>query len=151
MHSPITLVPLHHAGMLSGLYFQSDLNQYVWSYCRNTMAGQVVTQTLPISLTAAIPLNLDGGNGYNSTFPSWVSNAADEGFIPANPNPLSATIVTWCCDTNNCNTGTTPQPPPPSPPPSPPKKGALRSAVQNTWFVSLTSALSVVLLALMSR
>ena len=118
------------AGMLSGLFYQADLFQYVFDYCRNTLAGQIVTQALPVSLLAPLPLNLDGGNGVNSTFPSLLSYYADtDGFIAANPDPINASVVAWCCATANCNMGTAPKPMPPMPPPQAQGKGAASFAV----------------------
>ena len=118
------------AGMLSGLFYQADLFQYVFDYCRNTLAGQIVTQALPVNLLAPLPLNLDGGNGVNSTFPSLLSYYADtDGFIAANPDPINASVVAWCCATANCNMGTAPKPMPPMPPPQAQGKGAAYFAV----------------------
>ena len=133
--------------MLSGLYFQEDLRNYTWSYCRNTLAGQVVTQALPSSLTAAMPLNLNGGNGVNSTFPSLVSYYASNGFIAANPGPTSASVVAWCCDTDNCNKATIPLPPPPSPPPRAPTKNVKRSSIL-CWESVLACLMSSALILL---
>ena len=62
------------SGLLTGLYYQANLYQYVFQYCRNTLAGQVVTLSLPASLQATLPLNLDGGDGVSSAFPSLVSD-----------------------------------------------------------------------------
>jgi hypothetical protein len=109
-------------GMLSGLFNQEDLYQYVFDYCRNTLAGAVVSAKTNPNVLAPMPLNLDGGdivNGYYlHPFPSYVSYVAGEEFLLQHPDPISATVQAWCCASENCNTAATPFPRPPSSPPT---------------------------------
>ncbi|GAX81743.1 hypothetical protein CEUSTIGMA_g9171.t1 [Chlamydomonas eustigma] len=110
-------------GMLAGLYNQEDLHQYVFDYCRNSLAGAVVSARTNPNVLAPMQLNLDGGEIVNGTylhpFPSYVSYVAGEEFLPAHPNPIAGTVQAWCCASDNCNTATTPAPTPPSSPPTP--------------------------------
>ncbi len=143
-------------GMLEGLYNQPDLSQYVYDYCRNSLAGLVVTAPLPPDLTSPLPLNLDGGtivnnNGtlsYLHPFPSYVSYVANQQFLPGHPNVTTASVQAWCCASVECNTADVPKPSPPLPPvavPSPKGDAVIRPR-RNMALATLVGGLLLLLL-----